>query len=53
MVIILINYDGLESSILHTKITGNRSTSSREEDFLRIVTICGFGGHLGHVNQLL
>ena len=33
-VIILINYNGLESPMLHTiKFRGNRSTDSGEEDF--------------------
>ena len=31
--IILTNYDGLESLMLHTKIRGNPSTGSGEEDF--------------------
>ena len=42
------NYDGLESPMLHTKFLGNRPTGSRE-DFWRAYTICGRGGHLGHV----
>ena len=49
MVIILSNYDGLKSSMLHTKFCGNRPTSSGEEDFLVVFTIYGRGGHLGHV----
>ena len=33
MVIILSNYDGLKSSMLHTKFHGNRLAGSGEEDF--------------------
>ena len=33
MVIISINYDGLESQMLHTKFHENRSAGSGEEDF--------------------
>ena len=39
--------------MLHTKFRGNRSTSSGEEDFWRVFTIYGCGGHLGHVTQML
>ena len=42
-------YDGLESPTLHTKFRGIRSTGSGEEDFLKVFTIYGHGGHLGHV----
>ena len=38
----------LEPSMLHAKFR-NRSTGSVEEDFLRVFTIYGHGGHLGHV----
>ena len=34
---------------LHTKFQGHWSTGSREEDFLKIFTIYGHGGHIGHV----
>ena len=34
--------------MLHTKFHGNQSTGSRKEDFLRVFTIYGRGGHLGH-----
>ena len=37
--------------MLHTKIHGNRPTGSGEEDFLRVFTIYGHGGHLGHVTS--
>ena len=33
MVIFLSNYDGLKSSMLHTKFLGNQPTGSGEEDF--------------------
>ena len=35
--------------MLHTKFRGNRLTGSGEEEFLRVFTIYGRGGHLGHV----
>ena len=45
---IYTKYDGPESPMLHTKFHWNRSTGSREED-LKVFTIIGHGGHLGHV----
>ena len=39
--------------MLHTKFCGNRPAGSGEEDFLRVFTIYGRGGHLGHVTQML
>ena len=51
-VIICTNYDGLESSMLHTKFRGNRSIGFGEEDFWRVFTIYWHGGHLGHVTQM-
>ena len=51
-VIILSNYDGLKSPMLHIKFRGNRPTGSGEEDFLRVFTIYGRGGHLGHVTWI-
>ena len=33
--------------MLHTKFRGNRPACSGE-DFTRVFTICGHGGHLGH-----
>ena len=35
--------------MLHTKFRENRPAGSGEEDFLRVFTIYGHGGHLGHV----
>ena len=32
--------------MLHTKFRGNRPARSGEEDFLRVFTIYGRGGHL-------
>ena len=37
--------------MLHTKFRENRPASSGE-DFLRVFTIYGRGGHLGHVTQM-
>ena len=38
--------------MLHTKFRENRPIGSGEEDFLRVFTIYGRGGHLGHVTQM-
>ena len=38
--------------MLHTKFPGNRLTGSRE-DFLRIFTIYGRDGHLGHMTSIM
>ena len=38
--------------MLHTKFCENRPAASREEDFLKVFTIYGRGGHLGHVTQM-
>ena len=39
--------------MLHTKFRGNRPAGSREEDFYRVFTIYGHGGHLGHVTSIM
>ena len=39
--------------MLHTKFRGNEPAGSREEDFWRIFTIDGHGGHLGHVTSIM
>ena len=39
--------------MLHTKLRGNLPTGSGEEDFLRVFTIYGHGGHLGHVTSIM
>ena len=38
--------------MLHTKFHGNRPAGSGEEDFLRVFTIYGRGGHLGHMTKM-
>ena len=44
--------------MLHTKFRGNRPAGSGEEDFegfyhIRVFTISGLGGHLGHVTSIM
>ena len=39
--------------MLHTKFHGNRSADSRGEDILKVFTIYGRGGHLGHVTSII
>ena len=39
--------------MLHNKFHGNRPAGSGEEDFLRVFTIYGCGGHLGHVSSIM
>ena len=39
--------------MLHTKFHGNRPAGSGEEDFLRVFTIYGHGGHLGHLTSIM
>ena len=39
--------------MLHTKFHRNRSIGSGEEDFLRVFTIYGHGGHLGNATTIL
>ena len=39
--------------MLHTKFRGNRPACSGEEDFLRVFTIYGRGGHHGHVTSIM
>ena len=39
--------------MLQTKFLGNQSTGSRVEDFRRVFTIYGRGGHLGHVTSIV
>ena len=38
--------------MLHTKFHENRPAGS-VEDFLRVFTICGHGGHLGHGTSIM
>ena len=42
----------MESPLLQTKFLGNRPAGSGEE-FLRVFTIYGYGGHLGHVTSIM
>ena len=37
----------------HTKFRVNWPAGSREEDFRRVFTIYGLGGHLGHVTSII
>ena len=39
--------------MLHTKFRGNWPAGSGEEDFKRVFTIYGHGGHLGHVTSIM
>ena len=39
--------------MLHTKFRRNRPAGSGEEDFSRVFTINGRGGHLGHVSSIM
>ena len=39
--------------MLHTKFCENQPAGSGEEDFLRIFTIYGHGGHLDHVTSIM
>ena len=39
--------------MLHTKFRGNQPAGSGEEDFQRVFTIYGHGGHLGHVTSII
>ena len=52
MVIIITNYDRLESRMLHTTLHVNRPAGSGV-DVLRFFTIYGRGGHLGHVASII
>ena len=42
----IINYDGQESQMLHTKFRGNRPAGSGEEDFLRFLPYMGMAAIL-------
>ena len=39
--------------MLHAKFHGNLPACSEEEDFQRVFTIYGRGGHLGHVTSIM
>ena len=37
----------------HTKLQGHRPFGTGEEKFLKVFTIYGHGGHLGHVTMTI
>ena len=37
--------------MMHTKFQGHQPFGSRGEDFFKVFTIYGLGGHLGHVTR--
>ena len=39
--------------MLHTKFQDHQYMGSGEEDFFKVFTIYGHGGHVGHVTQLI
>ena len=39
--------------MLHTKFRGNLPAGFGEDNFLRVFTIYGCGGHLGHVTSIM
>ena len=39
--------------MLHTKFREHCPAGSGKEDFLRVFTIYGHGGHLGHVTSIM
>ena len=39
--------------MLHTKFRGNRPAGSREQDFERVFTLYGHGGHLDHMTSIM
>ena len=39
--------------MLQTKFLGNQSVGSGMEDFLRVFTIYGHGGHFGNVTSIM
>ena len=39
--------------MLHTKFRGNQPAGSEEEDFRRVFSIYGRGGHLGHLTSIM
>ena len=39
--------------MLHTKFRRNRPMGSGKEEFWRVFTICGRGGHLDHVTSIM
>ena len=49
--IICANLVGPTSPMLHFKSQGHWPFGSREKKYLRVFTIYGHGGHLGHVTS--
>ena len=45
----LLLFVKLETPMLHAKFQDHRTSDSGEEDLLKVFTIYGRGGHLGHV----
>ena len=43
----------LESLMLYAKFQDRRPLGSGKEDFLKVFTIYGHGGHLGHVTCII
>ena len=39
--------------MLHTKFHGNQPAGYGEEDFLKVFTMCGHGGHLCHGTSIM
>ena len=39
--------------MLHTKFCGNQPAGSGKENFCRVFTTYGRGGHLGHVTSIM
>ena len=52
-VIIWTNLTQLVYPMQHTKFQGHQPFGSRELDFLKVFTICGHGGHIGHVKRII
>ena len=52
-IMIWANLVGPTSPMLHTKSQGHWPSGSGVEDFLRVFTIYGHGGHLGHVTRTI
>ena len=48
-VVIYIHFVEFESLMLHARFQDHMTSCSGEEDFLKMFTIYGHGGYLGHV----
>ena len=49
MVTIYTNFVELKSPMLHAKFQDHRASDFEERSFLKVFSIYGRGGHLGHV----